>query len=43
MADVNFPRQQGRGVLLPVKRAVRVAEHLEAGDEVWAYLEIIGL
>ena len=38
-----FPDSKTGAYLLPVKRAVRMAEHLEAGDEVLARLEILGL
>jgi len=38
-----FPDSKSGTYLLPVKRAVRVAEHLEAGDEVRAQLEIVDL
>jgi hypothetical protein len=35
-----FPDSKTGAYLLPVKQAVRVAEHLEAGDEVRARLQI---
>ena len=38
-----FPDSKTGAYLLPVKRAVRLAEHLEAGDELRAHLEIAGL
>ncbi len=38
-----FPDSKTRTYLLPVKKAVRAAEHLEAGDEVRAQLEIVDL
>jgi len=38
-----FPDSKTGAYLLPVKKAVRVAEHLEAGDEVRAQLQIADL
>jgi Domain of unknown function (DUF1905) len=38
-----FPDGKTGAHLLPVKKAVRVAEHLEAGDEVWAQLQVADL
>jgi hypothetical protein len=38
-----FPDSKTGAFLLPVKRAVRVAEHLEAGDEVRARLQLADL
>jgi hypothetical protein len=38
-----FPDSKSGTYLLPVKRAVRVAERLEAGDEVRAQLKIVDL
>ena len=38
-----FPDSKSGAYLLPMKRAVRMAEHFEAGDEVRARLEIVGL
>lgn len=38
-----FPDSKTGTYLLPVKRAIRMAEHLEDGDEVRAHLEIVGL
>jgi Domain of unknown function (DUF1905) len=36
-----FPDRKTGTFLLPVKQAVRAAEHLEAGDDVRAQLEIL--
>jgi Domain of unknown function (DUF1905) len=41
MEDVHFPDSKTGAYLLPVKRAVRVADHLETGDEVRAHLRIV--
>jgi Domain of unknown function (DUF1905) len=38
-----FPDSKTGTYLLPVKKAVRVAEHLEAGDEVRAQLQVADL
>jgi hypothetical protein len=38
-----FPDSKTGTYLLPVKRTVRVAEHLESGDDVQARLEIVDL
>ena len=38
-----FPDSKTGTYLLPVKKAVRVAEHLETGDEVWAQLQVADL
>jgi uncharacterized protein DUF1905 len=38
-----FPESKIGAFLLPVKRAIRMAEHLEAGDEVRARLEVVDL
>jgi hypothetical protein len=38
-----FPDSKTGVYLLPVKKAVRVAEHLEAGDEVRARLQVADL
>ena len=38
-----FPDSRTGAYLLPVKKAVRSAEHLEAGDEVKAHLQIADL
>jgi hypothetical protein len=38
-----FPDSKAGTCLLPVKKTVRVAEHLEAGDEVRAQLHIADL
>jgi len=38
-----FPDSKARAYLLPVKKAVRAAEHLEAGDEVRAQLQLADL
>jgi hypothetical protein len=38
-----FPDSKTGAYLLPVKKAVRVAEHLEVGDEVRAQLQITDL
>jgi Domain of unknown function (DUF1905) len=35
-----FPDSKTGAYLLPVKKAVRVAEHLEAGDQVQAQLHL---
>jgi len=38
-----FPDSRTGAYLLPVKKTVRAAEHLEAGDEVRAHLKIADL
>ena len=38
-----FPDSKTGAYLLPVKKAVRAAEHLEAGDEVKAQLKVADL
>ena len=38
-----FPDSKTGAYLLPVKKAVRVAEHLAVGDEVRAQLQVSGL
>jgi len=38
-----FPDSRTGAYLLPVKKTVRAAEHLEAGDEVRAHLQIADL
>ena len=38
-----FPDSKSETYLLPVKKAVRSAENLGAGDEIWARLEIVDL
>jgi hypothetical protein len=38
-----FPDSKTGAYLLPVKKAVRVAEHLAAGDEVRVQLQVSGL
>jgi len=38
-----FPDSRTGAYLLPVKKAVRAAEHLEAGDEIRAHLQIADL
>jgi hypothetical protein len=38
-----FPDSKTGAYLLPVKKAVRVAEHLETGDEVRAQLQVVDL
>jgi hypothetical protein len=38
-----FPDSKTGTYLLPVKKAVRVAEHLEAGDDVRAQLQVADL
>ena len=38
-----FPDSKTGTYLVPVKKAVRVAEHLEPGDEVWAQLQVADL
>jgi len=38
-----FPDSKAGAYLLPVKKAVRAAEHLEAGDEVRAQLKVADL
>jgi len=37
-----FPDSKTGRYLLPVKRGIRMAEHLEVGDEVRAHMEIVG-
>jgi len=38
-----FPDSKTGTYLLPVKKAVRLAEHLEAGGEVRAQLQVVDL
>jgi Domain of unknown function (DUF1905) len=38
-----FPDSKAGTYLLPIKKAVRVAERLDVGDEVWMQVEVVDL